>query len=252
MDSAVHWYLNLILSSVQSIARVCRCTLQWRHNDHDGVSNHQPSDCLLNRLSRRRSNKTSKLRVTGLCAGNSPVTGEFPAPKASSAENVSTWWRHHGEFFCLILCFCFVLVICDQKRLTEHDLKHNCVFCQTRLMAMIIQQYSMQLFQNRIFSNNKIFSNMRPLLSWSFGKSTKCKYYTECLSFVRLIRTHRSFWMLHHRHSQPGCCVTKSITRLQIIALVIESRLKYKYAGRQLPVIITSREFQVNGIMLKL
>ena len=41
--------------------------------------------------------KTSKLRVTGLCAGNSPVTGEFPAQMASDAENVSTWWRHHAD-----------------------------------------------------------------------------------------------------------------------------------------------------------
>ena len=46
--------------------------LHWRHNDHDSVSNHQPHGCLLNRLFRRRSKKTSKLRVTGLCAGNSP------------------------------------------------------------------------------------------------------------------------------------------------------------------------------------
>ena len=70
-------------------------TLHWRHNEHDGVSNHQPHDSLLNRLFRRRSKKTSKLRVTGLCAGNSPVTGEFPALRASNAENVSIWWRHH-------------------------------------------------------------------------------------------------------------------------------------------------------------
>ena len=70
--------------------------LQWRHNGCDGVSNHQPHRCLLNRLFRRRSKKTSKLRVTGLCAGNSPVTGEFPAQMASNAENVSIWWRHHG------------------------------------------------------------------------------------------------------------------------------------------------------------
>ena len=46
--------------------------LQWRHNNHDSVSNHQPQGCLLNRLFRRRSMKTSKLRVTGLCVGNSP------------------------------------------------------------------------------------------------------------------------------------------------------------------------------------
>ena len=46
--------------------------LHWRHNEHDGVSNHQPHGCLLNRLIRRRSKKTSKLRVTGICVGNSP------------------------------------------------------------------------------------------------------------------------------------------------------------------------------------
>ena len=70
-------------------------TLQWRHNGLDCVSNHQPRDCLLNRLFRRRSKKTSKLSVTGLCVGNSPVTGEFPAQRASDAENVSMWWHHH-------------------------------------------------------------------------------------------------------------------------------------------------------------
>ena len=39
--------------------------------------------------------KTHKLRVTGLCEGNSLMTGEFPAQMASDAENVSIWWRHH-------------------------------------------------------------------------------------------------------------------------------------------------------------
>ena len=74
---------------------ICRypstTTLQWRHNDHDGVSNHQPRGCFLNRLFRRRSKKTSKLRVTGLC----DRTGKFPAQVASNAENISIWWRHH-------------------------------------------------------------------------------------------------------------------------------------------------------------
>ena len=61
-------------------------SLQWRHNELECVSNHQPHHCLLNRLFGRRSKKTSKLRVTGLCAGNSPGTGEFPAQMASNAE----------------------------------------------------------------------------------------------------------------------------------------------------------------------
>ena len=39
--------------------------------------------------------KKSKLSVTGLCDGNSPVTGEFPAQRASNAWNISIWWRHH-------------------------------------------------------------------------------------------------------------------------------------------------------------
>ena len=73
-------------------------SLHWRHNGYDGVSNHQPHDYLLNRLFRRRSNKTSKLRVTGLRVGNSQVTGEFPAQMASNAENVSIWWRRHVFF----------------------------------------------------------------------------------------------------------------------------------------------------------
>ena len=52
--------------------------LQWRHNGRNGVSDHQPHDCLLNRLFKRWSKKTPKFHVTGRCAGNSPEPGEFP------------------------------------------------------------------------------------------------------------------------------------------------------------------------------
>ena len=70
-------------------------SLQWRHNERDGISNHLCLHCLLNCWFRRRSKKTSKLCVTGLWEGNSLATDEFPAQKASNAENVSIWWRHH-------------------------------------------------------------------------------------------------------------------------------------------------------------
>ena len=86
-------FLSVNSSSELQIPR----PLRWRHNERDNVSNHQPHDCLLNRLFTRRSKKTSKLRVTGLCAGNSPETGEFPAQRASNAENGSIWWRHHDN-----------------------------------------------------------------------------------------------------------------------------------------------------------
>ena len=85
-------YICQIIATHQKICYA----LKWRHNERDGVSNHQPHDCSLSRLFRHRSQKTAKLRVTGLCEGNSPVTGEFPAQKASYAENVSIWWRRHG------------------------------------------------------------------------------------------------------------------------------------------------------------
>ena len=62
-------------------------------NERDDVSNHRCLDCLHNRLFRRRSKKTSKLRVTGLCGGISPLTGEFPAQRASNVEKVSNWWH---------------------------------------------------------------------------------------------------------------------------------------------------------------
>ena len=61
------------ITAVRSMSNLVTVeTLHWRHNVPDSVSNHQPHYCLLNRLFRRRSKKTSKLRVTGLCAGNSP------------------------------------------------------------------------------------------------------------------------------------------------------------------------------------
>ena len=110
----LHWKVTKCHLIDTGVVKVCQCdsfqclqelsssepddlypyTLQC-HNERNGVSNYQPHDCLLNRLCRRRSKKTSKLCVTGLCAGNSPVTGEFPTQMASNAENVSIWWHHH-------------------------------------------------------------------------------------------------------------------------------------------------------------
>ena len=72
-------------------------SLQWHHNVPNDVSNHRHLDCLFNHLFKSRSKKTPKLRVTGICEGNSPVTSEFPAQRASNAENISIWWRHHVE-----------------------------------------------------------------------------------------------------------------------------------------------------------
>ena len=71
-------HLHDVCTNSLSAAHSVSMPSQWRHNDHDSVSNHQPHGCLLNRLFRRRSKKTSKLRFTGLCVGNSPGPVKSP------------------------------------------------------------------------------------------------------------------------------------------------------------------------------
>ena len=97
-------------------------SLWWRHNDHDSVSNHQPHECLFNRLFRPRSKKTSKLRVTGLVWGIHRDRW-IPRTKASYAENVSIWWRHH---VIVITSVCIRLRLHDKLHLT-YWVSLNCV-----------------------------------------------------------------------------------------------------------------------------
>ena len=110
--------------------------LQWRHNGHDSISNHQPYDCLLNRLFRRRSKKTSKLRVIRLCVGNSPGTSEFPKQKANNEENASIWWRHHVPFHIfhmhLFVFYTYPILIykvCKKESVLTHwgRVTHKCI-----------------------------------------------------------------------------------------------------------------------------
>ena len=61
--SAGTCFIQLFWLSVISVS------LHWHHNENDGVPNHRRFDCMLSRLFRRRSKKTSKFRVTGLCEG---------------------------------------------------------------------------------------------------------------------------------------------------------------------------------------
>ena len=118
-------YIWMIVTSL-SLHKWAR-TLRWRHNDHAGVSNHQPHGCLLNRLFMRKSKKTSKPRVTGLCAGNSPGTGEFPAQIASYAENVSIWWRHHDLGYFRMYLSNYVLLL--HMLLHHYQTKYIMVRC---------------------------------------------------------------------------------------------------------------------------
>ena len=112
--------------------------LQWRHDERDALSNHQHHDCLLKRLSRCISKKTSKLRVTVLREGNSPVTGEFPAQRAS---NVSIWLRHpvYPDIIKQILiCVNMVAVIRGLKIYIAHVAMH---YFQSTIPTFPVQVY---------------------------------------------------------------------------------------------------------------
>ena len=138
----VIYSIFLILRFVQSSSD----TLRWRHNDHAGVSNHQPPGCLLNRLFRRKSKKTSKLRVTGLCAGNSPGTGEFSAQMASYAENVSIWWRHHVIWSDTIACLSSLSLSPEANVADSIDSIDTCIDQGTLYLSETVDQVDIYIY----------------------------------------------------------------------------------------------------------
>ena len=95
-----------------------KTTLQWRHNERDCVSNHQPHDCLPNRWFGHRSKKTSKLRVTGVTPRQWTITYTSYYIVFLLEINLQTrhlayrldivgpaWWRHQMETFSALLAF---------------------------------------------------------------------------------------------------------------------------------------------------
>ena len=76
---------------------------QRRHNECHGVSN------------QRHKEDIKAPRHWPLC-GEFTGTGEFPAQRASNAENVSIWWRHHDahltySYFAYGLCVCVCMCV---------------------------------------------------------------------------------------------------------------------------------------------
>ena len=120
--------------------------LHWRHNERDGVSNHRRPNGLFNRLFKPRSKKTSKLRVTGLCEGNLPVTGGFP---------------HKGPVMRKMFQFDDVIMICNCFFLLVETFQR----CQQGLYQMPVDTW-----QRRTHIYEDIFqiSHSRPLLYFRY------------------------------------------------------------------------------------
>ena len=81
-----------------------RKALQWLHNERNGVSNHR-------RVQAPIKENTKAPRHWPLW-GESTGDRWFPSQRASNAENVSIWWRHHGLRIWLganlFICYCMI------------------------------------------------------------------------------------------------------------------------------------------------
>ena len=100
-----------------------KSSLQWRHSGCDSVSNHQPRDCLLNGLFRRRSKKTSKLRVTSFCA-------DRWIPRTNG--------QLHGHFFHFMTSSWYIIDINTSRKSSQEETitKHNNT--STKVMGYIV------------------------------------------------------------------------------------------------------------------
>ena len=187
-------------------------SLQWRHNDHDGVLNHQPHGCLLNRLFGRRSKKTSKLRVTGLCAGNSPGPVNTPhkgpvTRKMFPFDDVIMWysevstkwttfWRRHFQMYFLdrkfVHCDSYFKYIpkgpVDNDNIIigsgiSGDLKGQTLFTDWHHIGLLGHNGIMLLKQNRERQNRE--NIMCSILYCSRCKILFTPHVTDSINFIR-------------------------------------------------------------------
>ena len=117
------------------------------------------------------SKKTPKLRVTGLCEGNSPVTGEFPAQRTSNAENFSIRWRHHviGIMAVTYLVKVFAVIVCEVLSCFLKGSSKSNSSCVSRLWLSVYYMYSNIL-------RNKMADIFQPIFS-SLGDKQTTIYY---------------------------------------------------------------------------
>ena len=95
-----HWqvfWIPLVVFGVKS--------LQWRHNGHDSVSNHQPHDCLLNRVQTQIKENIQAPRHWHLCL---EFTGGRWIPRTDGQQR--------GRCFHLMTSLCVAEVCCQGSK----------------------------------------------------------------------------------------------------------------------------------------
>ena len=131
--------------------------------------------------SRCRSKKTSKLRVTGLCAVNSPV--------ASNAENVSIWWRHHGWSNHMIT------IIIDNVTHNKTKQTQNSVYISWALMCCSV------ILRNCFLCVHVYCQILLPL--WCLYCTKQLKYFVISLSAIS-VRFVFVGCRVHAQHDMQG------------------------------------------------
>ena len=149
-------------------------SLQWRHNERDGVSKHQPHDCLLNRIFKRRSKKTSKLRVTGFVLRiprwpvNSPHERPVTPRKMFPFDDVIMYCRFNSKE--------------QPSVLIEFDVQ--CSHSRNRVWTCLAQNSPVCDMKNR---STKSCSKHRPELFqvlYFCLESIQCKHYNELTALI--------------------------------------------------------------------
>ena len=156
-------------------------TLHWRHNGRDCVSNHQPYDCLLNHLFRCKSKKTSKLRGTGLCEGNSPGTGDSPhkwlvTRKMFPFDDVIMYKKcEHQPTNIRYLCYNSLILTLLFLR---HFLKFHHCFCRRFVILRHLDCHLMQHFHGLgMVISEKFCSSLNAHL-WRYASQHNTLYWT--------------------------------------------------------------------------
>ena len=152
--------------------------LEWRHNERNCILNHLRLDYSCKKWTihvrnghspRRRSKKITTLRLAGLCEWISPVTDEFPSQRASNAENVSIWWRHHERSKKLAP---------SNRALGGNHRQPTICLCKTR-SSLSISKPKLDKRNIQYAINTKyVRSNCFELNSWLKISYMKCHYHT--------------------------------------------------------------------------
>ena len=132
--------------------------------------------------------------------GNSPVTGEFPAQRASNAGTLSIWWRHHG----------FEIPYNERYTQTDWRDRRTDAYAQTTSLAAIRQTTifdrvyfipsmdKLSHAQQGVGWNNLSIPKLQPLHRWSLGMNKEfhptlyngCNYLSMLeLKFIHITKT---------------------------------------------------------------